>query len=291
MCSASVSVHNQEGTARMCPRPPTAGLIGGPGPVRERLIHYGPHRSQQADLCLPGGPGPHPVVVLLHGGFWCESHDRHVMQPLSLDLVHLGFAVVNADYRRPGGRAAGWPDAALDAVAAATLAAGPLGPGEGTLDGRRTALVGHCGGGQLALWAAAWLGAVYGRRRPPEVVVRAVVSLAGITDFAAAARDAPGGGGRRPPTAARLSSPIELLPLGKETAQLLVHGELDERVPVGQSIRYGRRAAAAGDTVRVVRLPGADHLEVLDPRHPSWSTVIAHLTEHLGHCADAPART
>lgn len=274
----------------MYPRPTSTGAIGGRGPVRERLIHYGPHRSQQVELCLPGGPGPYPVVVLLHGGIWCRSHDRQVMRPLSLDLAQLGFAVLNADYRRPGEQEAGWPDAALDAVSAARLAAGPPGPGEGTLDGRRTALVGHCGGGQLALWAAAWLSAVYGRRPPREIAVRAVVSLAGITDLGAAARQAPGGVGRRPPAAARLSSPIELLPLGKQTAQLLVHGELDERVPVGQSVRYGRRAAAAGDTVRVVRSPGADHLEVVDPRHPSWGTVIAHLAEHLGHCADGSAR-
>jgi len=280
-------------------RPTAAEMIGTPRAAPERLIRYGPHRSQHADLHLPGDPGPHPVVVLLHGGFWCECHDRLVMRPLALDLVHRGFAVVNAEYRRLGDQGGGWPGTALDAAAATAMAGGRYGPGESALDARRVALVGHCGGGQLALWAAAWLCAQYGRRRPDDVVVRAVVSLAGLTDLSAAARDKLGGVGPRPSTAVRLfgggpyevggryrlGSPIELLPLGREVAQLLVHGEQDERVPVGQSVHYGRRAAAAGDTVQVARLAGVGHFEVLDPRHRSWGLVIRHLTEHLDHRA------
>jgi dipeptidyl aminopeptidase/acylaminoacyl peptidase len=151
----------------------------------------------------------------------------------------------------------------------------------------------------LALWAAAWLCAQYGQARPDNVVVRAVVSLAGLTDLNAAARDELAGVEMRPSTAARLlgggpdeagrrcrlSSPIELLPLSREIAQLLVHGEQDERVPISQSVHYGRRAAEIGDTVRVIRLAGVRYFGVLDPRHHSWKLVVRHLAGHLDHRA------
>ena len=33
-------------------------------------LSYGTEADQFGDLYLPSGDGPHPVVVLLHGGCW-----------------------------------------------------------------------------------------------------------------------------------------------------------------------------------------------------------------------------
>ena len=49
---------------------------------RGRTYGYGRDRSQRADLHLPGGPGPHPVIVLIHGGSWAARYGRVVMRGL-----------------------------------------------------------------------------------------------------------------------------------------------------------------------------------------------------------------
>ncbi|MGH2720568.1 MAG: alpha/beta hydrolase, partial [Actinomycetota bacterium] len=36
---------------------------------------YGPSPEHAADLRLPEGAGPHPVAVVLHGGFWLQDWD------------------------------------------------------------------------------------------------------------------------------------------------------------------------------------------------------------------------
>ena len=277
--------------------PPGAGALGGSVVL---AVPYGPHESQCADVYVPGGPGPYPVVALLHGGFWRSSHGRDQMRPLAMDLVRNGFAVVNLEYRRLGESGGGWPGTLLDAVAGVEFtdwAAGRDGGYLAKLDIERVAIVGHSAGGHLAVWAAAWLcGFVYPGRRTGQVVVRAVVCLAGVLDLRAAARDALDCWKHPLPAAVefvggypdavdgryRLGSPMELLPIGREVAQLLVHGEDDEVVPIQQSVRYARRAAAAGDRVLVARYPRTGHFDMLDPAHQAWRGALAHLREHLG---------
>ena len=75
---------------------------------------------QVADLWLPDGPGPHPTVLMVHGGCWqTEIADRRIMNWIADDLRRRGIAVWNIDYRgvdRPGG---GYPGTFQDAAAAA----------------------------------------------------------------------------------------------------------------------------------------------------------------------------
>ena len=72
--------------------------------ARGRTFRYGPHRSQCADLHLPRVPGPHPVMVLVHGGSWHRRYGKLVMRALAGDLVRRGWAVWNIEYRRLGER-------------------------------------------------------------------------------------------------------------------------------------------------------------------------------------------
>ena len=51
-------------------------------------IHrYGGDPSQLVELFLPEGAGPHPVVVVVHGGYWRARYDRSLMTALCLDLA------------------------------------------------------------------------------------------------------------------------------------------------------------------------------------------------------------
>ncbi|NUR87827.1 MAG: alpha/beta hydrolase, partial [Nonomuraea sp.] len=66
-----------------------------------RRIPYGTHPDQWGELYLPDAPGPHPVVALVHGGYWRAIWGADLMDALSVDLAGRGFAVWNLEYRRP----------------------------------------------------------------------------------------------------------------------------------------------------------------------------------------------
>src|SRR5215212_11926142 len=119
--------------------------------IPERHRYGSDHRVQRADLYLPRGDGPHPVVVVLHGGNWRARYGKLVTKPISADLARRGVAAWNVEYRRVGrGQGGGWP-ATFDDVAAAIDLLPRLSDGRLDLDDVRA--VGHSAGGQLALWA------------------------------------------------------------------------------------------------------------------------------------------
>ena len=244
---------------------------------------YGPGADRFGELWRPAGEGPWPVVVLLHGGFWRAQRTLELMRPLAADLAGLGFAAWNLEYRRVGQPGGGWPGTCVDVAAGldhlARLA------GREPLDLDRLVVAGHSAGGHLALWSAARPGLPAGAPGAgPLVAPRLVVSLAGVCDLHAGAAGGIGEGavaeflGATPdqaPERYRLASPRARLPLG--VAQLLVHGDADPRVPVEQSRAYAAAAAAAGDPVELVELPGVDHMAVIDPAAPAWAEVTRRL--------------
>jgi dipeptidyl aminopeptidase/acylaminoacyl peptidase len=230
-------------------------------------VSYGAHPEQLAEVRLPAGDGPHPAVLLVHGGFWRARFDRSTLAALAVDLASRGFATVNVEYRRIG--AGGGIPETLEDVQAAAEALPRIAP---SADGDRVVAVGHSAGGHLALWLAR------------TGTVRAVASLAGVCDLAGAAEEGLGDGaavelaGGLPsekPAAYALADPLRRLPTGIPT--LLVHGDADDRVPVDQSRRYARAAASAGDACELLELPGVGHFEVLDPRRPVWAEVAQRL--------------
>lgn len=225
---------------------------------------YARGRSRFGELFLPPRGGPHPVAVVLHGGFWRARYDRRLMHGLCRDLTASAWAAWNLEYRRLGLLdRGGWP-ATFEDVGAGIDHLAEL-PG---LDLRRVVAIGHSAGGHLALWAAS--------REHPRVPVTHVVAQAAVSDLREAARLGLGAnaaarlvGGRadRYP----LASPVERLPLG--TPQLLVHGADDGIVPVAMSLRYHEAALAAGDPAELVVLPDTGHFEHLDPRADAWAAV------------------
>ncbi len=77
------------------------------------------------------------------------------------------------------------------------------------------------------------------------------------------------------PAAYAAADPAGMLPLG--VPQLLVHGRLDDTVPVEHARAYAARAQAAGDDCRLLELEDADHFDVIDPRHPCFEQILAAL--------------
>jgi acetyl esterase/lipase len=252
--------------------------------TRGRSYRYGHDRSQAGDLHLPPGAGPHPVVVLIHGGSWHKRYGRATMRALAADLVMRGFAVWNIEYRRVG-NGGGWPETFADVAAAIDHLDG-LHP---SLDLGRVDVLGHSAGGHLALWAAGRTklptgapGAIAGRARVP--IARAI-SLAGVCDLAGAYREWHGGALRalmggspdRLPERYEVADPMRRLPLAMPV--LLVHGVLDKTVSVRLSRTYASAARAAGGDVELVEIEGraGGHREFIDPRGAAWAPVAARL--------------
>ena len=60
--------------------------------TRPAVHRFGSDPSQVADLHVPSGAGPHPVVVLLHGGHWKTGLGKLTCRPFARDLARRGFA-------------------------------------------------------------------------------------------------------------------------------------------------------------------------------------------------------
>lgn len=250
-----------------------------------RTLAYGEGPDRVGDLRLPAGTGPHPVVVVLHGGFWHTVWMRDLMDGLSVDLARRGWATWNPEYDRVGS-GGGWPSTFEDVAAAIDWLEDAA--HEQPLDASRVVLLGHSAGGHLALWAAARNAGPATHPHPPRLRPAATVALAPIADLAAGHRlDLDHGAVeammRRSPDEAperyAAASPAAMLPLG--VPQLIVHGDADDRVPVEMSRSYVGDAADAGDTVVYEELDGVDHFALIDPESVAWAKVVRGLDQLL----------
>jgi acetyl esterase/lipase len=231
--------------------------------ARPERHRYGAARSQRADLYVPRGPGPHPVVVLLHGGYWRSRYGKSLMRAVAVDLARRGFAAWNVEYRRMGRHGGGWPMTFDDVAAAVDLLAELRDP---RLDLAAVDAVGHSAGGQLAVWAAA--------QRGWRVPIRRVVVQGAVLDMVWAGEPAAELLGGRPdevPERYDAADPMRLVPLGKPV--LVVHGPGDETVPLRKSREWAEAARAAGDQVELVEPPEGGHRIHIDPRSLAWRTV------------------
>jgi len=267
-------------------------------------LAYGPGAFQFGDLRLPTGPGPHPTVVLIHGGYWRARYGLKLMTGLAKDLAARGYAAWNIEYRRVGNPGGGWPGTFLDVARAADYLR-EIAP-DYTLDLQRVMPLGHSAGGHLALWLAGRpripagdplagssvpVGAgvvesggegLYGR----PLVPAGAISLAGVVDLAMAwqlhlSMDAVvellGGTPSEVPERYAATSPAALLPLG--VPQVLFHGTADLHVPIEVSQAYAKAALAANDPVTYIELPGVDHFDVINPLSEAWKRIVALLED------------
>jgi acetyl esterase/lipase len=239
-----------------------------PPPPAGARIAYGPGEFQFAHLRLPAGAGPHPVAIVIHGGYWRARYDLLHIGHLCAVLTREGFATWSLEYRRLGNPGGGWPGT-FDDVRTGAAHLEKIAE-EHRLDLQRVIATGHSAGGHLVLWLA----------KQKAIALRGVVPLAPVADLRRAwelklsdtvAADFLGGSPRQVPDRYRSASPIELVPLGAR--QRLLHGKDDDVVPIGMSRDYVRAAQAAGDDATLTEIGGAGHFELIDPRSKAWPVV------------------
>jgi acetyl esterase/lipase len=252
---------------------------------------YGEGALQFGELRVPKTQGPHPVVVLVHGGCWVNqlpSRDARdtsfePLRPVAAALAEQGIATWNLEYRRVGDSGGGWPGSYDDLGAGVDFLRKIA--SDANLDLERVIAVGHSAGGQLAHWLAARpklsrssplfserplsITAVVNVDGPPDLAAaqpleRRFCPVAGITQFL-------GGTPSEQPERYRDGSAMSMLPLG--VPQTIVVGGLLRAVPDLVS-GYESVATAKGDSVRLVKLEGG-HFDMLAPGSPDGKRLIA----------------
>ena len=255
-------------------------------PQPNHTLSYGDHALQIVDLWLPAGRGPHPTVLMVHGGCWqTEIADRRIMNWIAEDLRQRGIAVWNIDYRGVDRDGGGYPGTFHDAAAAADALRSHA--ARFNLDIEPLVATGHSAGGHLALWLAARprLPADSLLRTSNPIPIHSVVSLGGLPDLEEAAR--PPGSGCGTEVIARISggrfaetSVPRLAPLG--VRQVLVNGRQDRIIPTAYAEGYAAPMRAAGDDVRVRMIDRTGHIELIAPETAAWAAAVEEIERALG---------
>jgi acetyl esterase/lipase len=259
-----------------------------------RDIEYGQAGGERLllDVNVPDGPGPFPVAILVHGGGWSAGDksgsnkpgDSADVTPWFSPLTAANFTWFSINYRlAPRDR---WPAGLDDVQSAIRWVKAHAGDFKG--DASRIALFGHSAGGHLAVYAATIAG--------EDTRVQAVVGCAAVTDLES---DSERRGGLSTSLQNLFGLPPPITPEARKTLRefspiqhvhagmppvLLVHGDADKTVPIGQSQALQTRLRDAGVPCDLMILPGAPHrLLEWSKADPEWmAKVIAWLKGNLG---------
>lgn len=261
---------------------------------------YGKEPTQVGDLRLPAGPGPHPVVIVIHGGCWWKGFaTRQNTAALASRLTEKGFATWNIEYRQAGEKdkdgqysgdaGAGWPGTFND-WAAATDHLRDLAK-RYPIDLARLAVTGHSAGAHAALWVASRhkLPKDSDIASPDPLKIGAVVAIDGPADPSSeietfekgcgvpAGKAMFGGTPAEQPKRWAEGSPQAQLPLDVKSG--LVSASLF--LSPTAAAKWVTEARKGKGKSSALILGGTGHFEVIAPGSPVWSQVEAFLLEQL----------
>jgi acetyl esterase/lipase len=234
------------------------------------ITYASPHgQPLRLDIAWPRTDGPHPLVILLHGGGW-SGGSRTALRGEMLAFARRGYAAATVEYRLTRAPRDIFPAAVADARCAVRF----LRARAATYDvaPERIAVAGYSAGAHLAsmLGVAADVPGLDQQCPTAEgnASVQAVVSYAGPQDLRVRgpytqeqARIVTNFLGVFPgdePQTAALASPIAHVTPG-DPPFLLIHGRNDDLVPVDHPRRMAAALRRAGTPATVLELPRTGH--------------------------------
>jgi acetyl esterase/lipase len=254
------------------------------GVVRVKNIRYadGARRRHLLDVYRPkAGAVRAPVLLQIHGGAWMIGTKDTQGRPLMNALTHAGWVCVAINYRLSP--RAKWPDHLVDCKLALAWIRQHITEYGG--DPRRIVVTGGSAGGHLSTLVG--LTANDPRFQPGfedvDTSVEACVPMYGAYDLEQIFGAYPSRVGRRlgswmgslvlgrgldDPEAYREASPVYQVATGAPPF-MVVHGSIDNLVPVEQARRLVDELRAAGGQVAYVELEGAPH--AFDVFHSTWA--------------------
>lgn len=238
--------------------------------VRAVPYHDGPEVDQQKhrlDLYLPGGEGPHPVVVFVHGGGWIFG-DRNVALDtygkLGRRLATRGVLAAVISYRlAPGHR---HPAQVTDVARAVRWTLEHAAEHRG--DPGRVFLMGHSAGAQLVALLATDPRYLAEQGRTPSELA-GVIAISGPYDVDRLGRSLLIGGANvhaafgPDPATWRDASPGNHLGDGEPPPFLLAFAEGDYPILRHEAVRFARKLWRVGIPVGLREAEGKDHFTVI----------------------------
>ena len=193
---------------------------------------------------------------------------------VAVELLELGFYVWNIEYRRIGETNHKWRDA-FDDVIIAINELGNIKNKYSSVDLTNVLVVGHSAGGHLAIWL---------NSQSLKIEVKKFIGLSPILDLEIAYYENSGDGaverllhGKPNEFQERYlySSPIKLCT--KNSSELIIHGKMDEYVPIKWSKSYYEKIRHLTDKVHLIELDSCGHMDFIDPKSNAFAILKSNL--------------
>lgn len=262
-------------------QPPTLGVVDTDG-VRSLLSTAGPGTAHvvartgstrsctwtssdglviEGLLSVPDGPGPHPLVVNVHGGPVAAWHDGWIgKDPYAAILVSRGFAVLRPNPRGSAGREAAFVEAVIGDMGGADvddIVAGVqamIDTGVTTPD--RIGITGNSYGGYMAAWVPCWSDLFAAAvSRSPVTDWRSQHLTGNLAEFDELFVD---GDPFDPQSQYVTRSPLTYFRQIK-TPMLFTAGELDLATPASQAMQLHRALSKTSVTTQLAIYPQEGH--------------------------------
>ena len=263
-------------------RPP--GAVAPPGVAYESWTFTNPAGDRvHGFLAAPAGVGPHPTVMLVHGG--PHHHDADSFSPEVQAWVDHGWAVALVNYRGSTGYGKAWMDVLEGDPGRPEIEDVVAGRDDltarGVADPERVVIAGASWGGYISLQTVG---------TAPDGW-RAALAVVPVADYVAAYADESeglqaldrtlfGGGPEEKPELFAERSPITHV--GKVQAPvLLMVGENDTRCPLQQVLNYADRLAALGKEFELDRFDAGHGALVVDERIRQAEVELAFAARHV----------
>ncbi|GAA4744089.1 hypothetical protein GCM10023350_31000 [Nocardioides endophyticus] len=247
-------------------------------------IEYSPGLTE--DVYLPGHQGRVPLVVLVPGGSWTTA-DPAGLAGLASDLAARGIAAAPTHIRAAEDGVV-YPAPVEDVLCAVAAAAESI-QSHGYLPGP-VAVLGHSSGAQLAALSVLAVDDYSPSCDSPAVRPDALVGLSGPYDISQIPDVAVALLGSSPsddPETWSDANPVERADLRPDVPVLLLHGEVDETVPVAFTNQFAKALKDARHPTTVQIVPTADHETIYQPdvagdRIAEWLVSLPETTPDSG---------
>jgi len=250
------------------------------GATVQENIPYDTHPQTVMDIYRPAGKGPHPAMIVIHGGGWTNGVKSGMVATWVVRYLEKGFIVANVEYRLAAVATA--PAAVEDALNAANFVFDNARKYD--IDPKRVAVTGGSAGGHLALMVGM---TPKSARLGKPVKVRAVVNFFGITDVDDQLHGAnmrkyavtwvPEGPDRT--ALARRVSPMTYV--RKDVPPVLtVHGDADPTVPYQHGVNITKALTTAGAKTEMISVPKGGHGFPKETQDQLYPRVFDFLKKH-----------
>ena len=247
-------------------------------------VAYGAHGSQTMDVYLPAGRTTTntPFIVIIHGGGWTGGDKGEFNTVISrLQSILPGYAFFNINYRLFDGTNNKYPSQEEDVKSAVNFIVNKS--GEFNISNKMV-LMGASAGAHLAM--------LQGYKFNSPLKVKAIISFFGPTDLVEFYNNPPSPALQPSLNALLGCSPEQNLQVYQQASPaffvnaqsaptLILHGNMDQLVPVSQSNLLKNKLNAAGVSNKLVIYPNEGHGWMGASLEDSYSQVQSFLAAHV----------